>query len=119
MKILLADDHVPIRLRLKQILLEEYPHSQIEEFADGDELLNRALDGDCDLVIADISMPEVSGLEALRHIRVRFPALPVLLLSIYFDEDYSVHAVRAGASAYLCKEDAQDKLIQTVNRLIV
>jgi two-component system invasion response regulator UvrY len=119
MKILLADDHAPIRQRLKQILLEAYPLSHIEEFADGDELLNRALDGDCDLVIADISMPELSGLEALRHIRARFPTLPVLLLSIYFDEDYSLHAVKAGASAYLCKEEAQDKLIQTVSRLIV
>ena len=118
-KILLADDHSAIRQRLKQILLDEYPTSQIEEVADGDGLLRRALDEDWDLVIADISMPAVSGLEALRDIRVSNPSLPVLLLSIYCDEDYAAHAIKAGASAYLCKEEAHNELVPTVNRLIV
>jgi len=118
-KILLADDHSAIRQRLKQILLDEYPCSQIEEVADGDGLIKRALSGDWDLIIADISMPDVSGLEALRHIRVQNPSLPVLLLSIYCDEDYASHAIKAGASAYLCKEDAHHELASTVQRLIV
>jgi DNA-binding NarL/FixJ family response regulator len=118
-KILLADDHSAIRQRLKQILLDEYPCSQIEEVADGDGLIKRALSGDWDLIIADISMPDVSGLEALRHIRVQNPSLPVLLLSIYCDEDYASHAMRAGASAYLCKEVADKELVSTVQRLIV
>ena len=118
-KILLADDHSAIRQRLKQILLDEYPSSQIEEVDDGDDLLEQALAGDWDLVIADISMPAVSGLEALRHIRLSNPSLPVLLLSIYCDEDYASHAIKAGASAYLCKEAAHEELVPTVHRLIV
>jgi two-component system invasion response regulator UvrY len=118
-KILLADDHFAMRQRLKQILLDEYPLSQIEEVADGDGLLQRALDGDWDLVIADISMPVVSGLEALRDIRLSNPSLPVLLLSIYCDDDYAAHAIKAGASGYLCKEEAYEELVPTVNRLIV
>ncbi|HTR29220.1 MAG TPA: response regulator transcription factor [Puia sp.] len=117
-KILLADDHSAIRQRLKQLLLDEYPFSQIEEVADGDCLIRQALAGDWDLVIADISMPAVSGLDALRHIRLVDPALPVLLLSIYCDEDYAAHAIRAGASAYLCKEAAHDELVATVHRLV-
>jgi two-component system, NarL family, invasion response regulator UvrY len=118
-KILLADDHHAIRQRLKQLLLDEYPLSQIEEVADGDGLVQHALSGDWDLVIADISMPSVSGLEALRHIRLSHPSLPVLLLSIYCDEDYANHAIRAGASAYLCKEAAHEELVSTIQRLIV
>lgn len=119
LKILLADDHSAIRRRIKQILLEEYSLLQVEEAEDGDMLLKKAMTGDWDLIIADISMPVVSGLEAIQRIREHFPALPVLLLSIYCDEQYALRAIRAGASAYLCKENAQDELIRTVNRLIV
>lgn len=119
MRILLADDHTAIRQRLKQILLDEYPYSYIEEVADGGRLIGRALGEQWDLIIADISMPAVSGLEALRHIRGQLPSLPVLLVSIYCDEDYAVHAIKAGASAYLCKEEAHSELARTVQRLIV
>jgi two-component system, NarL family, invasion response regulator UvrY len=118
-KILLADDHFAIRQRLKQILLDEYPSSLIEEVSDGDGLIRRALAGDWDLVIADISMPSVSGLEALRNIRSSNPSLPVLILSIYRAEDYAAHAIKAGASAYLCKDEAHEELVPTVHRLIV
>ena len=118
-KILLADDHSAIRQRLKEILLDEYPCSKIEEVTDGDGLLRQALTGEWDLVIADYAMPAVSGLEALRHIRLSHPCLPVLLLSIYCDEEYASHAMRAGASAYLCKEAAYEELVSTVQRLIV
>lgn len=118
-KILLADDHAAIRQRLKQILLDEFPFSKIAEVADGDVLLRKALTEEWDLVIADMTMPAVSGLEALRHIRRSRPGLPVLLLSIYCDEDYASHAIRAGASAYLCKEVAHEALVPTVQRLIV
>jgi two-component system invasion response regulator UvrY len=118
-KILLADDHFAIRQRLKQILLDAYPNFQIEEVSDGDGLLHRALDEDWDLVIADISMPSMSGLEALREIRSSNPSLPFLILSIYYDEEYAAHAFKAGASAYLCKEEAHNELVPTVRRLIV
>ncbi|HLI92560.1 MAG TPA: response regulator transcription factor [Puia sp.] len=118
-KILLADDHSAIRQRLRQILLEGFPSVQIAEVSDGDLLVREALEGGWDLIVADISMPGQSGIEATRRIRARFPRLPVLLLSIYYDEDYARHVVSAGASAYLCKENAQDELVETISRLIV
>src|ERR1700744_5451974 len=111
MKILLADDHSAIRHRLKQLLLEAYPASQIEEVADGGGLIRLALTGGWGLVIADISMPVVNGLEALRQIRGHYPVLPVLLISTYRRDEYADHAIRAGASAYLCKEEANEELI--------
>jgi DNA-binding NarL/FixJ family response regulator len=77
------------------------------------------MSGDWDLIISDISMPVMSGLEALRQIRNDFPVVPVLLLSIYCDDQYAREAIKAGASGYLCKERAEDELILTVRRLIV
>ncbi|HXD77193.1 MAG TPA: response regulator transcription factor [Puia sp.] len=118
-KILLADDHAAIRKRLRQILLEGFPDSEIAEVADGNRLVRRSLEGSWDIVIADIAMPVLSGLEALRRIRVQFPRLPVLLVSIYFEEDFARFAVAAGASAYLCKEKAQEDLLPIVRSLIV
>lgn len=119
MKVLLADDHSAIRQRLKQILLEAYPTSQIEEVADGEGLIRQALAQRWDLVIADIRMPAVTGLEALRHIRSAHPHLPVLLISSFRQEEYAHVAIRAGASAYLCKEEAHDELIPAIQRLTV
>ena len=119
LKILIADDHALLRQHLKQILLEEFPLSDIEEAEDGQELLTKAMTSQWDLIISDISMPVMNGLEALHHIRKHFPFLPVLLLSIYCDEQYASNALAAGASGYLCKERAQDELIRTVHQVIV
>jgi two-component system, NarL family, invasion response regulator UvrY len=119
LKILLADDHPILRQRLKQILLEEYPYSQIEEAEDGRELLKKAKTGGWDIIVSDISMPVMSGLEALRQIRVDFPVLPVLLLSIYCDDQYALEAIKAGASGYLCKERAEYELVCAIGKLIV
>ena len=119
LKILIADDHELLRQHLKQILLEEFPLSLIEEAENGQELLEKAMSDRWDLIISDISMPVMNGLEALRRIRVHFPTLPVLLLSIYCDEQYADNALKAGASGYLCKERAQDELVRTVQQIIV
>ena len=74
LKILIADDHEILRRSLRQILLEEYPSSHIEEVEDGYQLLKKALADTWDLIISDISMPAMSGLEAfLRQIRRHFP----------------------------------------------
>ncbi|HEV2354634.1 MAG TPA: response regulator transcription factor [Puia sp.] len=118
-KILLADDHFAIRQRIKQLLLDGYPSVQIVEVSDGNVLVRKALEGGWDLIVADVSMSGQSGLEATRLIRARFPRLPVLLLSIYYEEAYARYVAAVGASAYLCKENAHDELVETINRLIV
>ena len=119
LKILIADDHELLRQHLREILLEEFPLSFIEEAENGQELLKKAMSDQWDLIISDISMPVMNGLEALRQIRIHFPVLPVLLLSIFCDEQYASTALKAGASGYLCKERAQDELIRTVQQIIV
>ena len=90
MKILLADDHSAIRHRLKQLLLEAYPASQIEEVADGGGLIRLALTGGWDLVIADISMPVVNGLEACTSRKQKMQAFREFYLGLAQDRSWPI-----------------------------
>lgn len=118
MKVLVADDHAIVRKGLKQILLDEYPFGEIEECANAEELLQKAIDGNWDVIISDISMPGRSGLEALQQIRVAHPRLPVLILSMHPEEQYAIRALKAGASGYCSKELAQEELVNAVRKVL-
>jgi DNA-binding NarL/FixJ family response regulator len=118
-RILIADDHAIVRKGLRQIILENYPFATIEETNDAEELIAKAAKDKWDLVICDLNMPGRSGLEALHQIRQFAPRLPVLIMSIYPEEQYAVRVLKAGASGYLSKESIHDHLnnaIQTVLR---
>ncbi|WP_205513425.1 response regulator [Longitalea arenae] len=118
MKVLVADDHAIVRKGLKQILLDEYPFGQIEECATAEELLQKANDGQWDVIISDISMPGRSGLEALQQIRLSHPRLPVLILSMHPEEQYAIRALKAGASGYCSKDLAHEELVNAVRRVL-
>lgn len=118
-RILIADDHAIVRKGLRQIILENYPFAKIEETNDAEELIVKAAKGKWDVVICDLNMPGRSGLEALHQIHQFAPQLPVLIMSIYPEEQYAVRVIKAGASGYLSKESIHDHLnnaIQTVLR---
>jgi two-component system, NarL family, invasion response regulator UvrY len=114
MRILLADDHYLVRRGLKEILLEEYPNAQIGEVADADSVIVSLVRQEWDLVISDVSMPGRSGLEMLQQIRQSFPRLPVLIVSVYPEEQYAPRVLKAGASGYLNKDLAPEVLIKAV-----
>jgi DNA-binding NarL/FixJ family response regulator len=118
MKVLVADDHAIVRKGLKQILLDEYPFGEIEECSNAEELLQKANDGDWDVIISDISMPGRSGLEALHQIRLSHPRLPVLILSMHPEEQYAIRALKAGASGYCSKDQAHEELVNAVRRVL-
>lgn len=118
MKVLVADDHAIVRKGLKQILLDEYPFGEIEECANAEELLQKANDGQWDVIISDISMPGRSGLEALHQIRLSHPRLPVLILSMHPEEQYAIRALKAGASGYCSKDLAHEELVNAVRRVL-
>ncbi|AEV97499.1 DNA-binding response regulator [Niastella koreensis] len=118
MKVLVADDHAIVRKGLKQILLEEYPFVEIEECANAEELVQKANDGQWDVIISDISMPGRSGLEALQQIRLLHPRLPVLILSMHPEEQYAIRALKAGASGYCSKDLAHDELVNAIRRIL-
>ncbi|UCF84115.1 MAG: response regulator transcription factor [Desulfobacteraceae bacterium] len=116
-KILIADDHAYIREGLKQILAETSDMVVAGEAADGREVLDRVRKDDYDLVLLDIAMPGRSGLDTLGQLKHEKPELPVLVLSIYPEEQYAIRAFKAGVSGYLTKESAPEELISAIRKV--
>jgi two-component system invasion response regulator UvrY len=119
LKILIADDHSVVRQGLERILLKEFPSATIEQVGDAEELIRKVMRMNFDLVISDLSMPGLNGLEALRQIKDSFPKLPVLILSIHPEEHYAIRVLKAGASGYLTKSLAPEELINAVHRVLL
>lgn len=118
-RIIIADDHTVVRRGLKQILLEEFSDALIEEVADAGDLLNKVMSAEWDLVISDLSMPGRSGLDALQQIKQTHPKLPVLILSVYSEDQYALRVLKAGASGYLNKDSAPEELTNAVHRVLL
>lgn len=117
LKICIADDHAIVRKGLKQILSETPDLVVSGEAATGQELLRKVAKGDFDVVLLDISMPGRNGLEILKELRAERPRLPVLILSVYPEEQYAVRALKTGAAGYLTKESAPEELIAAIRRI--
>jgi len=118
-KILIADDHTIVREGLKQIVAETSDMVVADEASTGHEVLNKALKNDYDVVVLDITMPGINGLDVLKQIKAQKPKLPILVLSVHPEEQYAVRVLRAGASGYLTKESAPDELITAIRKVSV
>ncbi|MES1220304.1 MAG: response regulator transcription factor [Bacteroidota bacterium] len=118
LKILIADDHEIVRRGIKQILLEEFSFVQIEEADDTGSLVEKALNDDWDIIISDMAMPGGGGLTALKVIKEKAPAIPVLFFSTYSEEQYALRVIKAGANGYLNKETATDELCKAVKQVL-
>jgi two-component system invasion response regulator UvrY len=116
-KILVADDHTIFREGLKRILAECADVIVADEASNGREVLDKIWKNEYDMVLLDISMPGITGLEALKQLKTDKPRLPVLVLSMHPEEQYAVRALRAGASGYLTKESAPDELITAIRKI--
>jgi two-component system invasion response regulator UvrY len=118
MRILIADDHAIVRRGLAEILLEAWPSAEIRQVEDADRLLQQALEGSWDVVISDLMMPGRSVLETIQQIRQYQPQLPVLILSIFPEEQYATRAFKAGASGYINKDAAPTELVKAIQRIM-
>jgi DNA-binding NarL/FixJ family response regulator len=116
-KILIADDHPVVRKGLGEIVKKAFDMVMVDEASNGQEVLERVLKNDYDVVLLDISMPGRSGLDILKELKGQKPKLSVLVLSIYPEEQYAVRVLKAGASGYLTKESAQDELISAIQKV--
>jgi DNA-binding NarL/FixJ family response regulator len=116
-KILLADDHVMFRRGIRSIIQGMDSVEVVGEASDGLELLRLLREAPPHLVIMDISMPNLRGLEATREIKVIDPEVKVLILTMHKDREYLYHALTAGAEGYLLKEDADVELISAIETL--
>ncbi|MBA3840526.1 MAG: response regulator transcription factor [Actinomycetota bacterium] len=111
-RVLLADDHVVVRRGLRLVLDAEPDLEVVAEAGDGAEAVERALAGDVDLAVLDVSMPRLTGLQAARQLTDRAPDVRVLILSMHDSEQYLFEALRAGASGYVVKSAADRDLIE-------
>lgn len=118
LKILIADDHEIVRRGLKQILLEGFSFAYIEEAGDCPTLVEKALNGVWDIIVSDLAMPGGGGLEALKQIKQKSSPIPVLILSIYPEDQYALRVMKAGAAGYLNKDAAPEELVTAVNRIL-
>ena len=116
-KILIADDHAIVRRGLKQILEDTPTIVVADEAGTGKEVLEKISEKEYDVVVLDISLPDKSGLDILKQLKSQKPKLPVLILSIYPEEQYAERVLKAGASGYLTKESAPEELITAIKKV--
>jgi DNA-binding NarL/FixJ family response regulator len=116
-KILLADDHVMFRRGVRSLIQGMENVEVVGEAGDGIELLRLLKDIHPHLVIMDISMPNLRGLEATREIKILNPGIKVLILTMHKEREYLYHALTAGAEGYLLKEDADGELLSAIETL--
>ena len=116
-KILIADDHPLFRQGLKNAF-EEMPDVEvISEAENSNDVIGKVRDNDINLVLLDIAMPGKGGLEVLKQLKTEFPRIPVLILSVYPENQYAVRFIKAGASGYLTKESSVDTLLEAVRKV--
>ncbi|HOK07675.1 MAG TPA: response regulator transcription factor [Syntrophales bacterium] len=116
-RILIADDHPIVRAGFKQILSETPDMEVTDEAGNGQEAMECVRKKHLDVVLLDISMPGRSGLEVLKEMKEENPKLPVLIISMYPEEQYAIRALRAGASGYLTKASAPNELIAAIRKV--
>ncbi|HEX2836275.1 MAG TPA: response regulator transcription factor [Thermoanaerobaculia bacterium] len=117
MNIIIADDHSVVRRGLQQILSAQPAWRIVAEIAKADDVLPVLRTTRADLLILDVALDRRSGIDLLPNIRSEFPSLPVLMLSMYAEEQYALHCLRAGASGYVQKDSAPEQLIEAVRRV--
>jgi len=117
MKILIVDDHAVVRQGIKQILSEMSEPVVIGEAGNGSDAVRLLRDDGWDMVLLDIGLPGKNGIEVLKQIKAEWKKLPVLMLSMYSEDQYALRAIRAGASGYMTKESAPDELLSAISKV--
>ena len=115
--ILIADDHAIVRKGLIQILESEPGLASVSEAVNGQEVLDKLRTEAYDLLILDINMPGRSGIDVLNELHFSQPALPVLILSMYPEDQYAVRVLKSGAMGYLNKQSAPEELIKAIKKI--
>ncbi len=114
MKIIICDDQALIRDGLEMLLKLEKDVEVVGQAQDGAEAVEQVAQHQPDLVLMDLKMPGMNGIEATRQIRTHYPAVKVLVLTTYDDDEWVYDAVRAGASGYLLKDMPREEVIKAV-----
>jgi DNA-binding NarL/FixJ family response regulator len=116
-RVLIADDHKIVRDGLKGILAANADLQAAGEAASGDEALALVKANDYDVVMLDMSMPGLSGMDLIKRLRIEKPKLRILVLSMHGERQYAARALKAGASGYLNKDSAADMLVGAIRKI--
>ena len=115
--VIITDDHPIVRTGLKQILDECNDIDIIDEASSGSDLLKMLTEEKYDVLLLDISLPDLNGLDLLKEIRDDWKDLFVLILSVYSEEQYAIRALKLGASGYLSKSSTPEELISAIRKV--
>jgi DNA-binding NarL/FixJ family response regulator len=116
-RVLIADDHAIVRQGLRQILSDTDDMEVTGEAGNGVEAVQLARQHEWDVMLMDVSMPDRNGIDALKMVRKEFPRLPVLILSMYPEDQYAIRALKAGAAGYLTKQSAPEQLVTAIRQV--
>ena len=114
MKILLCDDQAVIRDGMEMLLQLEKDFQVVGSAQDGSEAVELAAKKQPDIILMDLKMPGMNGIEATREIRKKFPHIKILVLTTYDDDEWVFDAIRAGASGYLLKDTPRQKIVEAI-----
>ncbi len=116
-RILLVDDHAIMREGLKRILAPVADMAIVADVGDGHQALALIRQGVCDMAVVDISMPAMNGMDLIKRVKDVAPVVRVLVLSMHKEDQFAMRALRAGASGYLTKESASDRLVEAIRKV--
>lgn len=116
--ILIADDHELIREGLKKILKKEPDMEVMGEARNAQEIFDQVKNRKLSIVLLDISMPGLSGLDVLTELRKSYPKLPVLILSMHPEDRFAIRALKAGAAGYVTKDSAVGELVKAIRKVV-
>lgn len=117
MNILIVDDHAIVRQGLRQILMESDSTIFIKEADCGSDAIRQVREGEWNVVVLDISLPDRNGIDILKQIKKEYPKIPVLMLSMHEESLYAIRALKAGASGYITKQSASAELMAAIHQV--
>lgn len=117
-KIIIADDHTFVRVGLKELINKDSDLIVVGEAKNGEELMEVLANKKCDLVVSDISMPQMDGVQAVREIHQAYPQLKILILSMLKDYSHFKEVMAHGALGYMVKDDAPDQLVFAIKTIL-
>ncbi len=117
-RILLADDHVLIRHGIKNIIKKDNKFHVVGEVSNGEQLMVFLEDSAVDMIILDISMPGIGGMEAVGLVKTKYPGIKILMLTMHNNKQYFYNAMAAGADGYLMKDDSDQELLVAIEKVL-